>query len=164
MRGGEIAVSVGGTVSTLRNRQGDLNDVVDVDVVVVGAGLSGLRAAVDIQKAGLSCVVLEANDRVGGKTLSLPAFSEGHGVVDVGAAWINDTNQSHMYAMAQKYDINLEVQRVEGLNLSLKADGSVAKTPYGHPGVCIHNLSRMRSIDENRSMEDGRMPFRNGFN
>lgn len=110
--------------------------VLNVDVVVVGAGLSGLRAAVDIQKAGFSCVVLEAEDRVGGKTLSVPASSEGAGVVDVGAAWINDTNQSYMYAMAQKYGINLEMQRTEGLNLYLKEDGSVAKRRYGDSGVC----------------------------
>ncbi|KAJ0328441.1 hypothetical protein COL922a_013227 [Colletotrichum nupharicola] len=45
---------------------------VDVDVVIVGAGLSGLCAAVDIHKSGLSYVVLEAMDRVGGKTLSVP--------------------------------------------------------------------------------------------
>ncbi|KAJ3960124.1 hypothetical protein N0V92_003228 [Colletotrichum tropicale] len=55
---------------------------VDVDVVIVGAGLSGLRAADDIHKSSLPYVAWEAMDRVGGKTL----------VVDVGAAWINDTS------------------------------------------------------------------------
>ena len=115
--------------------------IVSVDVVVVGAGLSGLRAAVDVQEAGFSCVVVEAEDRVGGKTLSIPASSEGAGVVDVGAAWINDTNQSYMYAMAQKYGIQLEVQRTEGLNLSLKADGSVEKRQYGDSGVCAASSS-----------------------
>ncbi|KAM3523537.1 hypothetical protein NHJ13051_005043 [Beauveria bassiana] len=41
-----------------------------VNVIVVGAGLSGLRAATEIHDAGLSYVVLEAMDRVDGKTLS----------------------------------------------------------------------------------------------
>ncbi|KEF53419.1 uncharacterized protein A1O9_10394 [Exophiala aquamarina CBS 119918] len=36
----------------------------NVDVVVVGAGLSGLKAACDIQKAGYSCLAVEARDRV----------------------------------------------------------------------------------------------------
>ncbi|KAK4183585.1 hypothetical protein QBC35DRAFT_507801 [Podospora australis] len=39
----------------------------EYDVVVIGACLSGLQAAVNIQPAGLSCAVLEAIDRVGGK-------------------------------------------------------------------------------------------------
>ena len=38
------------------------------DVVVIGAGLAGLRAATLLQGQGLDVHVLEARDRVGGKT------------------------------------------------------------------------------------------------
>ena len=38
-----------------------------VDVVIVGAGLAGLTCAVDLGRAGLECVVLEASDGVGGR-------------------------------------------------------------------------------------------------
>ncbi|KAF4910273.1 putative flavin-containing monoamine oxidase A [Colletotrichum viniferum] len=89
---------------------------VDVDVVIVGAGLSGLRAAVDIHKSGLSYVVLEAMDRVGGKTLSVPASPQG-GVVDVGAAWINDISQVEMYRLAKDFGFELIEQTATGLNL-----------------------------------------------
>ena len=50
------------------------------DVVVIGAGLSGLQTAVNIQAAGYSCVVLEAIDRVGGKVLSIKSSSNSHSV------------------------------------------------------------------------------------
>src|ERR1700733_14644339 len=74
---------------------------VEYDVVVIGAGLSGLEAARNIHKAGLSVLVLEAKDRIGGKARSVS--NDGNGFIELGAAWINDTNQSEMWAMAQKY-------------------------------------------------------------
>src|SRR2546426_10519561 len=42
------------------------------DVIVVGAGLAGLTAARTIVNAGRSVIVLEARDRVGGRTLNHP--------------------------------------------------------------------------------------------
>ncbi|CZR59697.1 related to amine oxidase [flavin-containing] B [Phialocephala subalpina] len=83
-----------------------------VDVVVVGAGLSGLEAARNVQAAGLSVLVLEARDRVGGKTWS--KNTDGRSKVDVGAAWINDSNQSRMWGMAQKYGLETVVQNTVG--------------------------------------------------
>jgi monoamine oxidase len=89
------------------------SSTINVDVVVVGAGLSGLAAATEVQGAGLSCVVLEAKDRVGGKTQSV-AMSQGPGVLDVGAAWINDTTQPKMYALHKKFGCEPLVQRTTG--------------------------------------------------
>jgi monoamine oxidase len=101
-----------------------------VDVVVVGAGISGLQAAYDIQKAGLSCVVLEARDRVGGKTLSVDLLDEGK-VVDLGAAWINSTNQSRMFAMTKEFGLKTVVQNTVGDAIMHDLDGSVSSFPYG---------------------------------
>jgi monoamine oxidase len=56
------------------------------DVVVVGAGLAGLTCAWLLARAGLHVHVLEARDRVGGRTLNhhLP----GGRVIEVGGQWV----------------------------------------------------------------------------
>lgn len=41
------------------------------EVVVIGAGLAGLVAARELTRAGLQVLVLEARDRVGGRTYTL---------------------------------------------------------------------------------------------
>ena len=57
----------------------------EVDVVVVGAGLSGLTAARELEAAGASTVVLEARDRVGGRLLG-QRVGDG-AVVDLGGEY-----------------------------------------------------------------------------
>ncbi|KAK6396542.1 hypothetical protein LTR81_025886 [Elasticomyces elasticus] len=99
-----------------------------VDVVVVGAGLSGLQAAVDLQKAGLRVKVLEARDRVGGKTWSQVAQGS---VCDIGAAWINDTNQSKMFGLAQRYKLDLITQNTQGNIIVDEGVGNHKVHPYG---------------------------------
>lgn len=102
----------------------------DCDVVVIGAGLSGLQAAIDVQAAGLSCVVLEARDRVGGKTWSTDAIGRGVGV-DYGAAWINDTNQSRIWSLTKRLGLKTVVQNVQGKVIQEDFDGSTSVYPYG---------------------------------
>ncbi|GIE74286.1 monoamine oxidase [Actinoplanes philippinensis] len=57
-------------------------------VVVVGAGLAGLTAATDLDAAGADVVVLEARDRVGGRTHGIEVAPGAW--VDAGAAYLGD--------------------------------------------------------------------------
>ncbi|MGA8256685.1 MAG: FAD-dependent oxidoreductase, partial [Nocardioides sp.] len=56
------------------------------DVVVVGAGLAGLTAARNLARRGHDVVLLEARDRVGGRTLN-HALDSSH-VIEVGGQWL----------------------------------------------------------------------------
>lgn len=101
-----------------------------VDVIVVGAGLSGLQAGLDLHEAGRSIVILEARDRVGGKTNSVQR-EDGKGIIEVGAAWLNDSNQSHVWSYVQKFGLTPVLQNIEGSVASEDADGNCHMFPFG---------------------------------
>lgn len=113
------------------------------DVVVVGAGLSGLQAAHSVRAAGFNVCVVEATNRVGGKTLTVQSCERGFN--DLGASWINDTNQSEMFQLYTRYGIDTETQRDHGDTVIQSADGSITKVPFGQLPVrlassilCVH--------------------------
>jgi len=85
-----------------------------VDVVVVGAGLSGLRAARALVDAGHEVVALEARDRVGGRLLNATL---GDGVqVDLGGQWVG-SDHSRVQGLAAGLGIESFPQFGAGRNL-----------------------------------------------
>ena len=87
---------------------------IDADVAVVGAGLAGLTAARDVVAAGASVVVLEARDRVGGRTLN-EELGDGK-VVEVGGQWIGPT-QDRLAALARELEVDTFPTYTRGENL-----------------------------------------------
>lgn len=71
------------------------------DVIIVGAGLAGLSAALELHRHGRSVFVLEAQSRVGGRVLS--ETRDGI-VIDYGAQWISP-HQKRIHALLQKYGL-----------------------------------------------------------
>ncbi|KAL4962692.1 putative flavin-containing amine oxidase [Aspergillus stella-maris] len=124
----------------------------DVDVVVVGAGLAGLTAASELQRAGLSFVVLEARDRVGGKTWSQPIPGEGQGVVDLGAAWINDVNQTRVHTLAKRFGAEILEQSTNGSCVLEDTDGKISTFQYGElpkfDAAIAQGVARIRDMVE----------------
>ncbi|MBL8630902.1 MAG: FAD-dependent oxidoreductase [Rhodospirillaceae bacterium] len=65
------AVAAASVVAAAANAQTKANKAKALDVVVIGAGLSGLRAALDLQDLGINVQVIEGRDRVGGRVFPL---------------------------------------------------------------------------------------------
>ncbi|WP_167096887.1 FAD-dependent oxidoreductase [Mycobacterium sp. DL592] len=83
----------------------------DADVIIVGAGLSGMIAARTVLAAGLQPLVLEADERVGGRILTeevAPGLA-----VELGAQWIGDTHH-RMFALAEELGVQTYPQFDEG--------------------------------------------------
>jgi monoamine oxidase len=85
-----------------------------VDVAVVGAGLAGLSAARRLAEAGSSVAVLEARDRVGGRTLNEP-IGDGK-VVELGGQWVGPT-QHRVMGMIRELDLETFPTHTAGANL-----------------------------------------------
>src|SRR5437867_3125521 len=71
----------------------------DADVVVIGAGFAGLIAARELGRAGLDVLVLEARDRVGGRTWTDRRL--GHDL-ELGGTWVHWV-QPHTWAEMTRY-------------------------------------------------------------
>jgi monoamine oxidase len=86
----------------------------EADVAIVGAGLAGLTAARRLVDAGVEPVVVEARDRVGGRTLN---HDIGDGkVVEVGGEWVGPT-QRRMLALSVELGVDTFPTYDEGENV-----------------------------------------------
>ena len=81
------------------------------DVIVIGAGISGLYAADQLSRRGHSVIVLEATNRVGGRTETVQL--EDGMYADLGAMWLGPT-QANMLHLAKELGITLFPQFDEG--------------------------------------------------
>ncbi len=77
----------------------------DVDVLVIGAGLAGLTAARDLHDRGRSVRVLEARDRVGGRTYTRPFAGHPDVLIEAGGAYLNLRDEHNLRREIERYGI-----------------------------------------------------------
>lgn len=93
--------------------------VENYDVAVIGAGFAGLIAARDLSVQGYSVILLEARDRIGGRTYTGEAFGR---QVEFGGTYVHWT-QPNMWHELQRHHIPLAVP-LEPAKVYWLADGA----------------------------------------
>ena len=119
----------------------------NADVVVVGAGYSGLAAATTLAAAGVRVQVLEARDRVGGRTLSEEVL-DGL-VVDNGGQWAGPT-QRKLLALAERTGVETFPTHDTGDNVEWLGDTSHHYTgpiPSGDPDAMAEAVTAMLDLN-----------------
>jgi putrescine oxidase len=89
------------------------------DVVVVGAGPSGLTAARELKKAGLSVAVLEARDRVGGRTWTDTVDGA---MLEIGGQWVSP-DQTVLLDLLEELNLKTYPRYREGESMYIGKDG-----------------------------------------
>ncbi len=92
----------------------------DRDVVIVGAGPSGLTAARELKKAGLSVAVLEARDRVGGRTWTDTIDGA---MLEIGGQWVSP-DQTALMGLLDDLGLKMYSRYRDGESVYLAPDGN----------------------------------------
>lgn len=113
----------------------------EIDCAVVGAGFAGLCAANTLQSAGASVAVLEARDRLGGRTApgELAGLS-----IDMGGMWLGPT-QTRLTALVQDVGAELYAQPIEGRG-HVHINGRPARIPKDAVENAIPVLPRLELL------------------
>lgn len=70
----------------------------DADVIIIGAGVSGLRAAANLDAMGITYLILEGSDRIGGR---LKSYDFKGTTIELGANWVHGaTDANPLYDIA----------------------------------------------------------------
>ncbi|HWV96678.1 MAG TPA: NAD(P)/FAD-dependent oxidoreductase [Xanthobacteraceae bacterium] len=81
----------------------------EVDVAIIGAGAAGLGAAHALQGSGLSVIVLEARQRVGGRSQTILAAPDV--LFDVGCGWLHSADRNSFVAIAEQLGFEIDRSR-----------------------------------------------------
>lgn len=77
-----------------------------IDVAIIGAGAAGLAAARTLEGSGLSSIVLEARDRIGGRAHTMIV---GDGIpFDLGCGWLHSADENPFVGIAEKLGFQIE--------------------------------------------------------
>lgn len=80
-----------------------------IDIAIIGAGAAGLGAAHALQGRSVSCIVLEARDRIGGRAHTIMASPDV--TFDLGCGWLHSADRNAFVAIAEQLSFAIDKSR-----------------------------------------------------
>ena len=91
----------------------------EVDIAIIGAGAAGLGAARALENSGLSAIVLEVRDRVGGRAHTIMAAPDI--TFDLGCGWLHSADRNSFVTIAERLNFEIDKTRPPWREQSLDA-------------------------------------------
>ncbi len=122
-------------------------------IVVVGAGIAGLTAALRLSEGGFDVTVLEARDRVGGRLLSVKL--DNGAVVEMGGEWIRSDHDG-VARLAESLDVRLVPVGVDFALRDLTGAPAIPRVEHERVARLVSSAIASLSADERQvnSAED----------
>ena len=110
------------------------------DVIIIGAGISGLAAANNLILNGFNVLILEGRERIGGR---IHSESFANAIIDLGASWIHGVEENPITRLAKKHGIITERSHMAGLSTTKILHSEI----FDHNFAKANHTLRMRITD-----------------
>lgn len=138
----ELLTGFAGVIAIGPTARRPMGDVPKSDVVVIGAGLAGLNAAILLKQEGMNVTVLEGATRVGGRVFTADHFD---GRPELGASQVGPN-----YARVRDMATRLGVELAPGANISAPYAYSIGEILIGKNAWPNHPLNKTVGAERTR--------------
>lgn len=127
------------------------------EVIVIGAGISGIKTSIELSKVGISSLILEARDRLGGRLYTEKLSNSGL-PIDIGASWFHDCFDNPMlkkYWMSDKVKLNYDDGEFAYFNEDGLIDDNERLKPVAEEiKLYLKNLYDILPVDDDISVKE----------
>lgn len=131
-------------------------EIPKTQVIVVGAGIAGIKTSLDLAKNGISSLILESRDRLGGRLHTIK-FGKSNLPIDLGASWFHDCYDNPLlkkYWESNKIDFNFDDGKFTYYNEDgLISDNEKLKPVLEEIKIYLQSLYDKLSIDKDISIK-----------
>ncbi|MBW0480170.1 hypothetical protein O181_019885 [Austropuccinia psidii MF-1] len=123
------------------------NNLAPIDVLIIGAGMAGLAAGLQLVRAGHPVTIVEARDRVGGR---ISSHNWTTGSIDIGASFLHGVDGNPLINLLKEYEQPIYFENKEDSIKIYSSHGQslsdqVSKSLYEHANDTFFSTARTYS-------------------